>query len=84
MIGEAQRSRPADMGADIGLGVATDPLHFGEGSFQMGAGAIDAGLIRDVADIEIRRPRKGKITRSNRVRCASKFRLLGSSKARES
>ncbi len=45
------------MGADIGLWVATDPLYFGDGSFQMGAGAIDAGLIRDVTDIDIRGPR---------------------------
>ncbi len=57
MAGATQRFQPANVGASISLRVAADPLHFGAVGFQMGAGAIDAGLIRDVTDIDIRGPR---------------------------
>jgi len=46
MAGAAQSFQPANMRADVSLRIAADPLYFGAGSFQMGTGAIDAGVIR--------------------------------------
>jgi len=41
MASAAQCLQPANMAAHVGLRVAADPLHFGTGGFQMGAGVID-------------------------------------------
>ncbi len=55
--GATQRFQSSDMRTDEGVGVAADPLDFSTGSLQMRAWAVDAGLIRHVADVEVRRPR---------------------------
>ena len=57
MAGAAQRFQPVDVRTNVGLGIAIDPFQPGAGCFQMHARAIDAGRIRDVADVDIRCPR---------------------------
>ena len=50
---------------DVNLGVAADPSYPGAGRFEVRAGAIDAGIIRHVADIGVRCLPNAKVTGSH-------------------